>query len=169
MQPYRGRSLPIASAAFIGPLVIVLLVGTVVFSSADATDLHDGQHPTDWGPMAAAPASLAIMEARAFGSLEITDRCVYLVRPSGDRMLLVWPADRSRWDGASQTITLTNLSGEVSTFNDGDLASIGGGVASAAQVEAPTGMVLKQNEWVAAPASSCDLAVLWAVGEGRSH
>ncbi|HSH22118.1 MAG TPA: hypothetical protein VK992_05870, partial [Candidatus Caenarcaniphilales bacterium] len=49
-----------------------------------------------WGPLAVVdvpnrPAALAE------GTLEVTDRCVFLIK-QGERVLLVWPADETEWD-----------------------------------------------------------------------
>jgi hypothetical protein len=121
-----------------------------------------------WGPLAVVPPSDLVMEARAVGTLHITDTCVFLEEAGDELVLLVWPADRTTWHAATQTITLADLDGSTVTLRDGDRVALGGGGDSEAESGVSGEEWVSRTEWVAPPASSCPLDSRWFVGEMAS-
>jgi len=95
--------------------------------------------------------------------LLITDRCVYLVA-KGEKPLLFWPADRTRWNEEARGILFSNFDGTVVTASDGDAVAVGGGGDSEAEsgISGPvwaSGMI-----WVAPPDPSCSAQLRFGVG-----
>jgi hypothetical protein len=119
----------------------------------------------DWGPLAVVPASPATMEAATHGRIQILDSCVYLRKASGERVLLIWPADRTKWLGATHTIALTNRSGVQTILRDGDQVELGGGGDDVSEGGVAGDQFLQTTEWVAAPRPWCEMDARWSVGE----
>jgi hypothetical protein len=104
------------------------------------------------------------MQARNEGVLRITDRCTFLER-GGERELLAWPAERTRWDPADRSITFQTRSGDEVTVRDGDDIVLGGGGSSRAEggetgAEWAAGLI-----WVAPPDPTCLVDVRWQISE----
>jgi hypothetical protein len=95
--------------------------------------------------------------------LLITDACVYLER-RGERMLLFWPADRTRWNEANRAITFSNLDGTVVTVRDRDAVVLGGGGDSEAESGVSGREWVSRMVWVAPPGPSCSADPRWGVG-----
>jgi heat shock protein HslJ len=116
-----------------------------------------------WGPLAVVPPQDGADTARSEGTLRITDACVVL-EEADSVMLLVWPADRTRWDPQSQSITFTNFDGTIVTASDGDAVALGGGGDSVAEGGITGEEWVRRREWVAPPATACPLDERWDVG-----
>jgi hypothetical protein len=61
------------------------------------------------------------------------DSQLSLEEAGNDLLLLVWPADRTTWNGEEHAVTLENLDGSAVTLRDGDRVSLGGGGDSVAE------------------------------------
>lgn len=85
-----------------------------------------GTGAAEWGPLALVEATGE--EARTEGVVVITDVCVFLER-DGERELLVWPADRTRWNAGDGTIAFTTGAGNDVTLESGQYVVLGGGGA----------------------------------------
>jgi hypothetical protein len=94
------------------------------------------------------------MDARNVGILRITDRCTFLER-DGERKLLVWPADRTRWNPGDRSIAFETRAGQVAIMRDGDEVVLGGGASTA------------QLNWVVGPAAECLLGIRWEVSDAE--
>jgi hypothetical protein len=95
--------------------------------------------------------------------LLITDACVYLVS-RGEKTLLFWPADRTRWNEETRAITFSNFDGTVVTVTDGDAVVLGGGGDSTAESGISGQEWVRRITWVAPPAASCSAEVRFGVG-----
>jgi hypothetical protein len=124
----------------------------------------DGNSARDWGPLAVDDSQEA-GEALMRGTINITDDCVILDEESGGEVLLVWPADRTRWDPSSRSITVQNFNGALNTFSDGNHLLIGGGASSAHEGGQSSSEWIASIEWVAEPRDACLRDVRWFVGE----
>lgn len=117
---------------------------------------------TDGGPLAVNESNGA--EARNEGTLRITEGCVFLER-GGEQQLLVWPADRARWDAVGGTITFTTVRNGELTLKSGDYVELGGGGSS----EAEGGMIPQERvetvTWVQRPADACLIDAWWFVSD----
>ena len=117
-----------------------------------------------WGPLAVVPPQDGADTARSEGTLRITDSCVFVER-AGERVLLIWPADRTAWDAHGRTITFVNFDGTMVGAGDGTPVVLGGGGDSNDESGSTTQAWLARTEWVAPPAASCPLESRWWVGE----
>jgi hypothetical protein len=97
------------------------------------------------------------------GTLLITDKCVYLVW-KGEKKLLFWPADRTRWNEEARTISFSNFDGSLVTASDGNSVAVGGGGDSAAESGLSGNQWASRMIWVAPPDPSCSAEVRWGVG-----
>ena len=118
----------------------------------------------EWGPLAVLPPQDGADTARMEGTLRITGACTFL-SGRGEPMLLMWPANRTAWDGETRTITFTNLDGSRVRVTDGSKVVLGGGGDSSAESGVPTEGWLEAMPWVARPADGCPLDPRWGVGE----
>ena len=100
---------------------------------------------------------------RAEGTLLITNACVYLVF-HGENTLLIWPADRTRWNDQDRTITFGNFDGTVVTARSGDAIVLGGGGDSSSESGVSGREWATRMLWVAPPDSSCSAERRWFVG-----
>lgn len=134
-------------------LLIVRLVGMVALGLAGCgSSGGSGGSDEIWGPLAVAEGSPTGKEALLSGTIEISDKCVFLWN-GGERSLLVWPSKGTRWDGASRTIRYT-AAGSVK-LRDGDVFSVAGG-----------GVDERSIEWAVEPDASCLASNRDAVGYG---
>ena len=124
----------------------------------------DSVPAANWGPLAVDDSQEA-GEALTRGTIHITEDCVILDEDGGGELLLVWPADRTRWDPSSRSITFENFDGAVNTFSDGNHLLFGGGGSSADEGGQPSSEWVSSIEWVAAPHDACLRDVRWFVGE----
>ena len=116
-----------------------------------------------WGPLAVVPPQDGADTARTEGTLRITDTCAFLVQPGGPS-LLVWPADRTTWDGQTRTITFANFDGSTVSARDGMSVVLGGGGDSNDESGTTTEAWVSRTPWVAPPAASCPAESRWWVG-----
>lgn len=154
----------------LGRLTVSALSALVVISCASparqrATDSQPagGGVERTWGPLAVVPGAGG-EEALIEGSLRVGDRCV-LLDERGEDVLLIWPADRTRWDADSGTITFESTGGEIVTLGDGDHVAFGGGGSSVEEGGQSAGEFVAGLDWVSPPAPECVLETRWFVNE----
>jgi hypothetical protein len=124
---------------------------------------HSG-NDANWGPLAV-DGSTESGDALTRGIIHITEDCVFLEEEGGGELLLVWPADRTRWDRASRSITFENWNGARNTFSDGNSLLMGGGGSSAREGGQASDEWVSSIEWIAEPRDGCLRDVRWFVGE----
>jgi hypothetical protein len=105
-----------------------------------------------WGPLAVVPTTGD--DARIEGRLHITEQCVFIEIPTGERNLLVWPADRTAWEPHG-AITFRRGRDDVVTLRSGQTVALGGGGSNQARDS--------HVNWVAAPGPSCPMNGRWYV------
>ena len=117
-----------------------------------------------WGPLAVLESDGYDL-ARTEGTIRITDTCVLL--ENGDEVaLLIWPADRTRWNASDGTIEFETLSGRTVTLASGQRVALGGGGWSAAEASNPDHEALLAGiDWISAPDPACPTDTWWGVGE----
>ena len=118
----------------------------------------------EWGPLAAIPPQDWSYQARTEGRLRITDTCVFLDE-RGEPVLLVWPADRTRWDAGERTVTFANADGTQVVVGDGTAVVLAGGGESSEESGIAPEAWLGSVTWVARPADGCPIDRWWGVGE----
>jgi hypothetical protein len=101
--------------------------------------------------------------ARNEGTLRITETCVVLVTKGGP-LLLVWPADRTTWNGDTRSIAFANFDGRTVTATDGAPVAVGGSGDSRAESGLTMEAWLAKTPWVARPKVECPLDARWWVG-----
>jgi hypothetical protein len=116
-----------------------------------------------WGPLAVMPPQDGADTGRAQGTLLITDACVYLVF-RGQKTLLFWPADRTRWNAEEHAILFSNFDGTMAAASDGDAVVVGGGGDSQAESGISGDVWASHMVWVAPPDPSCSAERRWGVG-----
>lgn len=108
-----------------------------------------------WGPLTVVEAPEGGADALASGVIDITDDCVYL-RMEGarteDALLLVWPDERTTWNGEERTITFKDPENGTVEVADGDDVGVGGG----------SGM-RPSDQLVAGSVEACAADVYWWV------
>jgi len=155
----RWRLLAIMPAA--AAVVLAVLIGQALLA---------GPRPggtVDWGPLAVVP-STGGDQALNTGVLHITEACVLLETGGGESELLVWPADRTRWNATAGTIGFTSSDGTEVALRDGDPASFVGGGDSTAESGVSGEEWAAAVDWVARPNASCPMEIRWYVGEVAS-
>jgi hypothetical protein len=85
----------------------------------------------------------------------MTDDCVFIER-GGERMLLVWLSDRTKWNAATGEISFQRPDGAIASVRDGQEVVLGGGATSLAL------------DWVASPALACASETRWLVSDVMS-
>ena len=154
-QPWRFLMLvPVAAV-----LLLVAIVGRALLTESD---LGGQGGPADWGPLAVMHAAGG-MDALSTGTLRITATCVLLETAGGESELLVWPADRTRWDDASASVVFTESDGTETALRDGQLVSLGGGGDSTLEGGISGEEWVASIDWVAAPDPSCPMETRWFV------
>lgn len=116
-----------------------------------------------WGPLAVIPPQVGTDLYIATGTLLITDTCVYLVA-KGEKTLLFWPADRTRWKDEAQGIVFSNFDGTLVTASDGDAVAVTGGGDSEAESGMSGPVWASGMVWVAPPDPSCSAQLRFGVG-----
>jgi hypothetical protein len=163
----RRRWVPLALVPVAAALVIAIAVGEALETDRGRTDpggQSDPGGPVEWGPLAVAP-STGGAEALNSGVLRITDRCVVLETAGGEPELLVWPADRTRWDAADKSIGFSEPGGRQVTLANGLEVSFSGGGDGTAESGVSGAEWASSVDWVAAPDAACPMEIRWYVGE----
>lgn len=137
-----------------GSFLVAAITATVVSSCG-------GTGAPEWGPLALVDATGDM--ARTEGTLRIMDGCVLLER-DGEEELLVWPADRSRWNAADGTISFTTLAGEEVVMESGQAVVLGGGGSSVAE---DGEMWADSIAWVRRPAANCLTDSAWFISDAQ--
>ena len=91
------------------------------------------------------------------GVLRLTNDCAILEYRTGQRITLIWPAARTKWNVASNAVIHRNTDGTVFTLLDGDQVSFGG--------SGTTGDVLKRMNWVQPPDPRCPSTEAWFLND----
>lgn len=146
-----------------------LVLGAVVLLGACGGGEAPSGPPTTggegaWGPLAVIPPAEASGEALIEGTLRVTPECV-LLDERGEDVLLIWPADRTRWNAPSRTISFTTGEGRTVTLSDGDPVAFGGGGSGVEEGGRPPAEFLAATEWVAEPRASCVTDTRWFIDE----
>jgi hypothetical protein len=103
------------------------------------------------------------MAARAEGALVITDTCVFLEH-EGERMLLVWPVDRTSWDSSQRTITVGLTGADPRPAASGDQVVLAGGATfDDSESDLTSDEWLARMDWVAPPEPECLTPTRWEV------
>lgn len=157
------------AAVLVGLLLVVLWIGLSPPSGQQGAKASaPAGEPSasaleEWGPLAVVLPQGGADTARAEGTLLITDECTYL-EWRGAVTLLVWPADRTRWNAETRAITFQNFDRSLHTARHGDHIVLGG----SGDIEAESGISgeewVGRTPWVARPAASCSLDARWSVG-----
>ncbi len=142
-------------------IVLAVLVGQALMADS-GVDGPGG--PGVWGPLAVVP-SAGGEAALNTGTLRITETCVFLDTAGGESELLVWPADRTRWDASAGTVGFTNSDGSEVNLRDGELVSFGGGGDSTVEGGVSGEEWVARTQWVARPDPSCPMEIRWYVNE----
>jgi hypothetical protein len=180
----RSRSaMPFAPmAAFVAVLVVAMVgiglfladrrpvgqaepTATATASITIAPSPSQSAATVDWGPLAVIDSGG--FDARTEGTLVITDECVFL-DTFGERWLLIWHADRTRWDSDRETITFVSIRGEEVTVGNGDYVVLGGGGWSTEEDGVEPQEWAETIDWVQGPADECLTDVRWAVSNVSS-
>ena len=111
-----------------------------------------------WGPLAVVPVDGGLL-ARTEGTLVLTATCVFIER-DGERMLLVWAADRTSWNPITNEISFRNPRGESTTVRSGQEVVLGGG---APDDDVATDKWAAAIDWVARPDPACVTDIRWYV------
>jgi hypothetical protein len=126
------------------------------------TDLTTDPSPTVtegadlYGPLAVLEHTGG-MEALAHGQLEVTGDCVML-RTSGHRTLLLWPADRTRWSHGEAAVLFTEGGRPSWTMRSGDQVTFGGGGVPLNEQH------LRTLGWINRPNWACLTPIVWLIG-----
>jgi hypothetical protein len=132
--------------------VVVAAVTVIVAASC-------GESQSEWGPLALVDATGDT--ARTEGTVRITDECV-LLDTGGETQLLVWPADRSRWNRDDRTISFTSLAGVELFVASDQFVVLGGGGSSAAE---DGERWADRIDWARRPAPACVTDSAWFVSD----
>jgi hypothetical protein len=180
-QAIRHRSSPTLA---VGGLIVALSAGGCGWQLENATPMSPSTNPSSaaaptptvsvapsefpssdgpWGPLAVVPPQDGADTARTEGTLRITSSCVFLVQ-QGRPVLLVWPADRTTWSAATETIAFANSDGSRVSAGNGMRVVLGGGGDSNDEAGTTTEAWLARTTWVARPDPSCPLDARWWVG-----
>ncbi|HET6381151.1 MAG TPA: hypothetical protein VFH63_09015 [candidate division Zixibacteria bacterium] len=112
---------------------------------------------SETGPLALVDATGDM--ARNEGTVVITDACIFLER-GGERGLLVWPADRTRWNEGDRTISFSTLDGAEVTVESGQQVVLAGGGAGAGEDGEDWTETI---QWARRPAPECAADGAWFV------
>jgi hypothetical protein len=122
------------------------LSGLLVLVVAACSNLL-GTSASNWGPLVVYRHE-SHNDALIRGTLEITDRCTYIVLSDGQRGLVAWPDDATHWDSVNRTVMLG-----ATRLQDGTDLSIGG-----------SGMPFENGtsrQWVSPPNPECQAGFIW--------
>lgn len=134
-------------------LVGVMVGGALLVTACGVSPLVGSG---SYGPLAVTASGKGGHDAHlGTGRLQITDECVTLENKD---VLLVWRADRVRWDQESRTILFQTVGGETLSLQDGDTIALGGHEAISEAREEPGGIDeggIPERDWVNPPAQDC--------------
>lgn len=137
---------------------------TAATATASAQAQSSSAAASEWGPLAV--IEFTGNEARNQGTLMITDECVFLER-DGQRELLVWPEDRTRWNDDGTISFATIHDGEV-TLRQGDYLVLGGGGSNTDEDKLDGAEWADSVDWVHPPADACLVDWRWFVTDVSS-
>lgn len=174
-----GRSPMAAVAAMVVIVVVAVLLVRPAQPGIEASPTASVRTPTATAPSPAASTSAAALEwgpmavvdatgdmARTEGTLQISADCVFLERGE-ERSLLVWPADRARWNDDG-TISFATIHGGEITLTSGDYVVMGGGGSSTEE----DGMIPQERvdtvPWVHRPSEACLVDGWWFISDVSS-
>ncbi len=146
------------AAVAVGVAVALAGCGTAE-QTAQPGDAEQDEASSAWGPLAVQAPQEGTMDARGRGTLRIGEQCVFLQAPAGNS-LVVWPADRTTWDGDNAAVVFDAADAGTVRLADGDrVASTGGfdqgGTPSEEWVPV---------DWVSPLAPACETDVRWILG-----
>ena len=95
-----------------------------------------------WGPLAVVRNETG-PDALTTGFVTVESQCVF-VRSGNLRTMLLWPVERTAWNGSNAEITFTRANGDRLSLRDGVRVSFGGGETDR-----------RGHEWVAEPDAAC--------------
>ena len=142
-------------------VVLAVAIGGALLASPGRTETGGA---AGWGPLSVMHMNGG-MDALSTGVLRVTERCVVLETAGGESELLVWPADRTRWNAADGTIGFAHPEWSWLTLRDGEAVSFGGGGDSAAEGGVSGAEWAASVDWVAPPDPSCPMETRWYVSE----
>lgn len=146
-------------------IIVGALAALLLASCGNSGSDPDTATTTDWGPLAVVPGGTGGDDALASGHLAITNECVQLETPNGERELLIWPSDTTEWSAEERTVTFKKSSGETVTFQDGDAVSLGGGGSSEAEDRETAEAFLDRVTWTAEPRLECVTPGRWFISD----
>ena len=164
MLPRCGRSHPRAAFAFRNRLIawtVGMDMRRTLIAAALTAIVTTGCAGSEWGPLAVVEATGDM--ARTEGTLRIVDGCL-LLESDGEHLLLVWPADRTRWNAIDRAISFTTLAGEDVTIESGQAVVLTGGGSS---VEEDGPGWAADIDWVQAPHDACLTDGAWFVNDAQ--
>lgn len=133
-------------------------------ASDGPADSNEVSSASSWGPLAVVPPSDGSDGALIMGTLQLTPECV-LLDERGEDVLLVWPADRTKWEPQSGTVSFILGDGRMVMLTDGDEITLGGGGSSVKEDGGLFDDWAASIEWVSEPPTSCGTDTRWFVGE----
>jgi hypothetical protein len=143
--------------------VAVASIGLIVGGGTDGPSPSPGGEV--WGPLAVANL-LEAPAARIEGTLELTERCAFLIDLEGVRQVVVWPSDRTTWNAETRTITLRRLlTAETVELREGDQIEFGGGGSSVVEGGLSGDEWAAGFDWVAPPVPECVTDVRWVLSD----
>ena len=116
--------LPTPVAPSLSSATVALPTPSVDPSARIAVDISPAASG-NWGPLAVIPPQDGSDSAPTQGTLRITDTCVFL-DGQDEPMLLLWPADQTRWDEGTRAVTFGNVDGTAVVVKDGAVVVLGG-------------------------------------------
>lgn len=146
--------------------VCVAVLATAATSCGASDDDGDGAAATqsDWGPLAVVESSGGGDDALINGTLDLVGDC-YILDDGNERVLLVWPADRTAWNADDQTVAFESTDGSTATLGVGDEVSLGGGGNSVNEGGLSAQEWIGNVNWAAQPQESCVGDTRWFVGD----
>lgn len=150
---------------------LIIVAGAALLSLPPDGPRSGGLGPTtgDWGPLAVSESNLGGDAALASGRLVIGEDCVFLEGSDGQRTLLVWWSEQTRWDAATRRISFKRPDGTVIALEGGRDVRLGGSGTQLAGDESepavPWDSWLSGVDWVAPPAEACETGSTWSVGD----
>lgn len=150
--PHRRRLTTMRAGSH--PTVWIAITVTVLTLVAACDSPPTTTDDSDWGPLAVVPGTDAGDGALIQGILEIDGQCV-LLDARGEKVLLIWPDDRTVWNEDTQTVTFVRTNGEEVLLRDGDEIAFGGGGSSAGEDRQGAEEFVVGIEWTAEPEPVC--------------
>lgn len=146
------------AAVAVGVAVTLAGCGTGEQTSQPGDAEHD-EEGSAWGPLAVQAPREGTMDALARGTLRIGDQCVFLQTPAG-KTLIVWPADRTRWDEDRAGVVFDDADADTVRLADGDRVTSTGGFDQGGTPSEEWVPV----DWVSPPGQACETDVRWILG-----